>query len=151
MDIQEIENLVEKYEEVIFNEMGFIYDKFPNFDDDFFELRENYLALSYNFENEEQEDTPFSDEFNAYINIAKRIIDITNEIEFYDPNGYLNEILRISKIEYFNIDDFDPESYVEEEDFDDEILDNMFPNRSDRSDEDSFDDGFDVEKHFGLD
>ena len=61
MDIHEIENLVEKYEEVIFNEMGFIYDKFPNFDDEFYSLHEDFVSHRYNFDFEENGDSDFSD------------------------------------------------------------------------------------------
>ena len=151
MEIHEIENLVEKYEEVIFNEMDFIYDKFPNFDDEFYSLHEDFVSHRCNFDFEENGDSDFSDEFKNYINLGKRLVEITKEIEMFDPNGVLYELKEIAKIKYINFDEeYDFENYSEEAE-EDGIIDSMFPNQGDRIDDDSYDDGFDLDKHFGLD
>ena len=107
MDLQEIEKLIDKFDEIIFENNSDIYDEYSDFDDLLFEINQRIIIHRDFFYNEELGD------------------------------------------KYYDLEDLE-ENYLDEYDEED-MVNNMFPNRNDRAEEDSFDDGFDLDKHFGLD
>lgn len=149
MDLQEIEKLIDKFDEIIFENNSDIYDEYSDFDDLLFEINQRIIIHRDFFYNEEHGDKEFSDEFKAYIALAGRLVRIIDELQIFEPEDDFKELRQISRMEYYNLEDLE-ENYLGEYDEED-MVNNMFPNRNDRSDEDSFDDGFDLDKHFGLD
>ena len=149
MDLQEIEKLIDNFDEIIFENNSDIYDEYSDFDDLLFEINQRIIIHRDFFYHEENGDKEFSNEFKAYIALAGRLVAIIDELQVFDPEDNYKELRQISRMEYYDLEDLE-ENYLDEYDEED-MVNNMFPNRNNRADEDSFDDGFDLDKHFGLD
>ena len=70
MDLQEIEKLIDNFDEIIFENNSDIYDEYSDFNDLLFEINQRIIIHRDFFYHEENGDKEFSNEFKAYIALA---------------------------------------------------------------------------------